>query len=639
MAKRARWRTLRNQILVLFLFVMIVVLSIVGLLTYDRVSKMLMHNAERQIQETAVEASGRMDSLYEHIDMLTTQVATDAYVQQLLLDELEGSPASFAERQWLMPIMNHFQVYSNGIQAFELYTSSFRKLYPLDESGLSGRIDLSWVAEAERQKGRLVWVGEDEKHPDSFLVIRRVSLMDRWFSSGGYLLARIDRNAFQIEGNGEHEYRIWIDRHGRAVVHDGRDASFTAEAMPLLMERLRQDGARERSHGDPAGAEQRLDKVTLAGTAYIITQHQSPVTGWTLFILTPVARLTEGIHLLRTAIFVSGAVGFGLFFIISYLLSTMITRPILNMIRTMRSSRFGELKPNPDKSTIVEIQELTNTYNQMVANINELTGAVYKKEILRSRAELNALQAQINPHFLYNTLDALYWSLQDKEEEELADYVLAMSDLFRYTISRPGADEWVTIGEELEHTERYMQIMKFRFGERLHWRIDTDPLCHEVRIPKLLIQPLVENAVLHGVGNRNGEGTVSVSVRRASGSGNWRIEVSDDGPGMDEKTLRDVLDEVASTTESGAKESGATVPGATHAVATESSSGGYGEKGKRGMAIANLNKRLRLYYEKDDVGELLIDSQKGKGTRVMFEIPDQKYRSNGGRTVDDGEKQ
>ena len=180
-----------------------------------------------------------------------------------------------------------------------------------------------------------------------------------------------------------------------------------------------------------------LDWLALDGVEYIVTQQRSPVTGWTLFILTPIERLTEGIHHLRSAFFISGAIGFVLFLLISYGLSTMITRPIMMMIRTMRSSRFGELRTNPDKSSIVEIQELTNTYNQMVENINELTGAVYKKEILRSRAELNALQAQINPHFLYNTLDALYWSLQEKDEEELADYVLAMSELFRYTIAAP----------------------------------------------------------------------------------------------------------------------------------------------------------------------------------------------------------
>ena len=197
MKKWMRLRTLRNQILVLFLFVMAVVLLIVGLMTYGRVSDMLMYNAERQIRETAAEASGRMDSLYEHIDLLTTQVATDAYVQQLLLNELEGTPASFAERQSLKSIMDHFQVYSPGIQEFELYTSSFRKLYPLDEMGLEARVGLSWIGEAERQKGRMVWVGEDAKYPDSFLVVRRVSLMDRWFSGGGYLLARINPTIFR----------------------------------------------------------------------------------------------------------------------------------------------------------------------------------------------------------------------------------------------------------------------------------------------------------------------------------------------------------------------------------------------------------------------------------------------------------
>lgn len=101
----------------------------------------------------------------------------------------------------------------------------------------------------------------------------------------------------------------------------------------------------------------------------------------------------------------------------------------------MRSTRLGILKPIENVSSTMEIQELNYSYNKMVDNINELIQLVYEKELSRSHTELKALQAQINPHFLFNTLDVLYWSLLDRDEDQLAEYVVAMSDLFRYTIT------------------------------------------------------------------------------------------------------------------------------------------------------------------------------------------------------------
>ena len=123
----------------------------------------------------------------------------------------------------------------------------------------------------------------------------------------------------------------------------------------------------------------------------------------------------------------------------------MITRPILRLMRAMRNTRQGVLTPNLTQSYTTELNDLNVTYNQMVDNMNRLIKLVYEKEMIQSRTELHALQAQIHPHFLYNTLEALYWSLQEKDEEDLADLVVSMSDLFRYVIGNPNKDVWVAL--------------------------------------------------------------------------------------------------------------------------------------------------------------------------------------------------
>ncbi|MNN03673.1 Sensor histidine kinase YpdA [compost metagenome] len=336
--------------------------------------------------------------------------------------------------------------------------------------------------------------------------------------------------------------------------------------------------------------------VLIGGTEYIEVKQKSEITGWTLIFFTPVSYVTSGISALRTAVFVSGAIGALLFLIMSFMLSTMITRPIFKLIKAMRGARFGVLKRSPMISNTMEINELNNTYNQMVDNMNELIKVVYEKELMQSRTELKALQAQINPHFLFNTLEAFYWSLEEKGEEELASLVIAMSGLFRYIISNQSQDEWVTIQDELEHVERYLQIMGMRLGDRLTWDIQAEPFGH-VKIPKLLIQPLVENAILHGVENKTGSGTILVSVKESHREGHIKVSVQDNGPGMDEETLRSLIS---------AMDGGPAVP----------------SKGT-GVGLLNVQRRLKLYFnEAQDRGYgLVVSSKIGEGTSVNFEIP------------------
>lgn len=340
--------------------------------------------------------------------------------------------------------------------------------------------------------------------------------------------------------------------------------------------------------------------ITVDGESYIAVQQESAETGWKLVILTPVNYTTAGISVLRTAILVSGAVGGLLFLVLTFILSTMITRPILTLIKAMRGSRLGTLKTNPNSSSTMEINELNNTYNQMVDSLNELIEVVYQKEIIQSRTELKALQSQINPHFLFNTLEAFYWELDEKGEEELAQIVVAMSGLFRYVINRSDDDEWVTLGDELEHAERYLKIMEMRMVDRLMWRIEADEECRKVPLPKLLIQPLVENAILHGIEQRVGPGTVRLHAEPSSREGYIRVTVTDDGPGMDKDT---VLALYASMKEGHVS----------------------GSKGT-GVGISNVDRRLRLYYLEN--GGLEIQSELGRGTSIIFSIPN----GNGGNS-------
>jgi two-component system sensor histidine kinase YesM len=553
---------------------MMLVLSIVSFMVYNQVGKLMKDNAEQQIQQTAVEANGRMETLYKQIDTLSNQLATNPTVQQQMLGLVNGESLDFAKRQSLIRVINNFHAYSTGISAFELYTTGGKRIYPFDDKDIKSVIDEKWVSMALNQKGRLVWVGKDPKDKNYSYAIRRVSLMDRSFSHGGFLVIRISNSYFQVKENltdkGDNYYMMLLNRDFSPITFDyGIDIQ------------------KELSSGDKT--------VTIDKKEFMIVMETSTLTGWTLLILQPMGFLMESVVILQTALLFSGAIGLVIFLVSSIVLATMITRPIKKLSKTMKNAKMDDLKRNPESFSSLEIIELNKSYNKMVDNMNHLIQEVYEKELLRSRTELKSLQAQINPHFLYNTLNALYWSLEEKGEEDLAEIVIAMSELFRYTIGKTKSDEWVTIHDEIEHIERYLQLMKMRLRERLLWEIIVPPEYLNIKIPKLIIQPLVENAILHGIENKKEQGTITIKVQSADDSPYVEISVKDNGPGMDKEALQAI----------------------NRAIEHDNMSSFKG----MGMALTNVNKRIRLYYEGHKLKGLYLQSELGKGTKAAFQIP------------------
>ena len=566
-----KWNTLRNQILVVFLVVMAIVLLIVSILTYNQVSTMLKSNAEKQTHQTAVEANGRLESLYKQISTASKLVMTNDNIQRVLTKAYEGQEVSFSERQQLEGIVNIIQANSDGIFSFEMYTSNMSRLLPLDDTSLITRIDQKWIRRANEANGKLVWIGDDPRNSDNILALRRVNLMGSDYANGGYLLISIYRSYLQFANQNEfNQYSILIDKDLKPILsnYDKSIEPITKNEKPT---------------------------ITLDNQEYIVTKQTSNETEWTLIILTPIKALTEGISVLRTGIIISGIIGFIIFFTSSLFLSTYITKPILKLTKTMQQASAGSLYMNPTVTTINEINELNSTYNQLVKETNHLINMVYQKEITRSRSELKALQAQINPHFLFNTLDALRWSLEDKEEEDLAEFVVSMSELFRYTITKKSDEDWVTIKEEINHIENYMDIIKMRFGDHLQWNLSLPLEWERVKIPKLLIQPLVENAVLHGAGKKVNPCTISVSILPTEDNQYLQILVEDDGPGIPQEKLESIHQALQS--------------------------GGIQSKTGNGMAISNVHKRLELYYQNHLKKGLTIVSNVNMGTKVSFVIP------------------
>lgn len=572
---------LRNQILILFSTVMIIVLMAVGLLTYNLVTDILKENAETQLEQTAQEQLNRIDSQFDTIDLITTQIATNPSVQQILASQRQGMMPSFTERQSMQEIANNYQAYTSGMSAFEMYFPNYARLYPLNELMLPGRIDPEWIEEADEQNGRLVWAGADPFDHNAYLTIRQINLMDMDFSKGGYLVTKINRNYFNVE-NQLTDYDAGDDQT-LTILFDQTDHYISSNLTQEVLMNLDVEEA-ERT-------------VEIDGSEYIQVHAKSNETGFTLTMYAPVNSLLQGITGIGTAIAFAGVAGIILFIIVSINISRIITSPIEQLTRAMKRVQEGELVKTPEISSTEEINDLNRSYNDMVDQTNYLIKAVYEKELTRSRAELKALQAQINPHFLFNTLEALYWSIEEVDPES-AEMIITMSDLFRYTITEHGPDEdWVTLKDEFDHNEDYLQIMQLRFGEDLSWSIDLPEQLEQWTVPKLIIQPLVENAILHGLGNQPERGHISLSASKGEDEQYAYVTIEDDGAGMSEEKLKNLFSD-------------------SHKHITRS-----GKKHKS-IAMHNIQERIiRTYPEMTRADAIFVSSSPGKGTTVRLKLP------------------
>ncbi len=219
---------------------------------------------------------------------------------------------------------------------------------------------------------------------------------------------------------------------------------------------------------------------------------------------------------------------------LAYLLSSEITRPIKGLERSMKEVERGNFS---NAALAVrdsnEIGSLTRSFNIMTEEIQNLMRQSEQEQRAKRKYELKALQSQISPHFLYNTLDSIIWMAEWGKNKEVVTMTSSLARLLRRTISNE--QEQVTIGEELDCTEAYLTIQKMRYKDKLEYSISVEEDIKEEKIVKLLLQPLVENAIYHGIKYKEGKGTIEIRGFRTGGL--IQLEVEDDGIGMDAEAL------------------------------------------------------------------------------------------------------
>ena len=274
-----------------------------------------------------------------------------------------------------------------------------------------------------------------------------------------------------------------------------------------------------------------------------------------------------------------------------------IRAPIVRLQETTARLAGGDLTARAEHTDIAEMTELTESVNVMADRLQELIRQNRTEQENLKKAEMRTLQAQINPHFLYNTLDTILWQAEDENSAEVIRLTKALSDFFRISLS--SGRDWITVEQELRHLSGYLAIQKTRYRDVLNYEIDVDPEILPCPMLKLLLQPLVENAIYHGIKEHRGGGSITVSGKKDGGY--LAFSVRDTGSGMTEEQLSAVRRSLAEGTD---MPHGREFPG--HAGS--------------GFGLSNVNQRIRLYYGQET--GLSIESGP-EGTTVSFRVPAQ----------------
>ena len=332
------------------------------------------------------------------------------------------------------------------------------------------------------------------------------------------------------------------------------------------------------------------DKETLmdgsGDNARIYTISRSEKTGWTVVGCTNVAELLKDSKKARSIYVLVAAILVVVALILSNFIARNITRPLQQLRDSMARVQEGDFgAAEVEVTSRNEVGSLTRSFNVMTSRIQELMKQNIYEQQQKRKSELKALQSQINPHFLYNTLDSIIWMAEGKKNEEVVVMTASLARLLRQSISNE--EEQVPIGQEVEYARSYLTIQKMRYKDKLEFQIQVDAQIMRVPIIKLVLQPLIENAIYHGLKYKEGKGLLIVRGYREGE--NAVLQIKDNGAGMDEQTLSHIFEK--------------------HKVNYRSN----------GVGVYNVQKRLQLYYGMDY--GITYSSKQGEGTTASIVIP------------------
>jgi len=579
---------LMHKFLITYLLLIMVPLTILFTYTYSKMSQMIENNVTQSTQQAFEQTHSFLSYRLFRIFDISNILSIDKNITSILLKD----PSSYSLvdqikdqtflRSTLSSYENNVDVANVSLYLNDkfIYSGENVNLYSIKQADNS-----KWLSMIKDYNSRYVWCPspylEDTYKPSNKLLALTKSIKnpDNLSEDIGYLRINFDKSTVEDIIN-----KINSFEGGYSYIENSKGTIVASTSYDNLSKsRINSDIVKELSESTK---EFKLTKKNIDGKTVLISCALIPKTDWYLVSILPYSSLLSKINSQRLYLIVIVIVFGGIALALSFYFAKSISKRISMVVEGMRGVHVDNLDEFIENDSEDELGDLINNYNYMIMKMSVLIDEQYKlgKEVKNS--ELKALQAQINPHFLYNTLDMINWMSYKNMNSEISKAVKSLAKFYKLSLSKGKA--LISIEDELSHSTLYVQLQNMRYNNRITLNINVDEAIYFCLIPKITLQPILENSILHGIlGKGNESGTILITGYIEGD--NILLKVSDDGIGMKETELSSVLS-------------------SEH---TSSIGSGYG--------LMNIDQRLKLSY--GEIYGLTFESIYGYGTTVIIKIP------------------
>ncbi|AIQ73995.1 MULTISPECIES: sensor histidine kinase [Paenibacillus] len=535
---------------------------------------------DKQIYEKASEVLGMssisIENALRELDQLSFTVVSDEQIQECLR-QLQNDPQPYERQVLHNKIINRLVAFAGAekyVYSMMLMDTSGGVMTAGNREGVSQDLQDQLKPLAAEASGSIVWYPQGNRN--SLLAVRQIkSYTGSTFTLDdlGTLVIRIRIDLIIADSTSDTDQLIAVDATTGQAIYP--------EAPILLPEELKEETERPELYRTAKYQE---------GT-YFITKTKSSYIDWIYINATPFNEMFKHITFVKKLVVIIFALILLIGLLLGYRLARSIVRPISKLTKKMKQIEKGDLDNLEEQSLGVvsqtaqdEVSQLNRTFKMMIRRIRELIDENYAKQLIIRETELKALQAQINPHFLYNTLESINWLAKMNKQAKISEMVEALGYLFRSSIGLK--DPLITLEKEITIVRNYVIIQKTRFDERLDFRMDVPENLHDALIPKLTLQPLIENAIRYALEPNIEPCTISITVSEEDQG--LDIKVSDNGPGMSAEFIKDLQ------------------------------MGRVKTRGE-GIGLANIAERIQIVFGPE--WGTVIESEPGQGTTIHVRIP------------------
>ncbi|MDB5056371.1 MAG: hypothetical protein JWM44_4421 [Bacilli bacterium] len=581
----------RVKLLLWFAPLLLVTIGITGVYSYNVASNEIVNKMSQEQVSSAHEAIAHLDYVAQDALDITNYLYLLPEIQALLYSNSKGGNQlsidtnnSINRLMVTRPFFQFLTIYSHHFLPIEFNNKGlssaisfedYKQQFDYDKI-IQGRDITSWSVDVPN-KTKSVFYGTNKNN--KLLLTKTLKNYLTLRSEGVIIIGMDESDVRKTYSAPNSNTQILITTKEGLVLSDseGKWAGDYINELPFVSQK----------NADIKALDQSINK-----SEWLFSHEESQLTGWQVIVLQPRSYLLKQLNPIKWATFLILCITFLLTLVFSWAASAIITKPLKLILSSMKKFQKGDFSQYVELKGKDEIGQLGIGYNTMVNRIKELIDDVFAFELKQREAELKVLQSQINPHFLYNTLNTISWAAQKKGEQQIAEMIYSLSNIFQISLSN-GRDV-IPLQEEIQMVKSYLFLQKMRFPDRLSYEITMHPSLETIEIPKLLLQPLVENSIVHGIEPLdNDEGLIQINIKPMQD--NIVIEITDNGIGMSELKLCEIQESI---------------------LHYDDNNRG---KARNGFAFFNIINRLKLFY--GDKASLTVHSVEGSGTHVNLVIP------------------